>query len=252
MLKEAENATAIAAQVFGRELVAVYLYGSFVSGGLRPQSDVDLIVVIKRPMSAAERQDLTAALLETSGRYPNPPGEPRCIELSVVLSSELAAPSYPARCEYLYGEWLRADLEQDVVPQAFSDPGVTLMLAQARHEAVPLAGPMLSELMPAIPADQVRRAMREAVPNLVAGLRGDERNVLLTLARMWRTAETGEFVTKDAAASWAAALVPSEIGDTLRLAAEAYLGNVADDWSASAAEAERVSDYLQEKVLRLL
>jgi predicted nucleotidyltransferase len=252
MLKEAENATSIAAHIFGQDLVAVYLYGSFVSGGLRPQSDVDLIVVITRPMFAAERKDLAASLLQTSGRYPNPPGEPRCIELSVVLKSELAAPGYPGRCEFLYGEWLRADLEQGLAPEPFSDPGVTLMLAQAWQEAVPLTGPILSDLMPAIPTDHVRRAMREALPCLVDSLRGDERNVLLTLARMWRTAETGEFVTKDAAASWAAPLVPSEIGDTLRFAAEAYLGNVADDWSARAAEAQRASDYLREKVLYLL
>ena len=80
----------------------------------------------------------------------------------------------------------------------------------------------------------------------------EQRNVLLTLARMWRTAKTGEFVTKDAAVSWAAPLVPSEIGDTLRFAGEAYLGKVADNWSTRAAEVQLASDYLQKKVLNLL
>jgi predicted nucleotidyltransferase len=56
MFKEAEAVTTIATQIFGHGLVAVYLYGSFVSGGLRPQSDVDLIIVIDRPMTAAERK----------------------------------------------------------------------------------------------------------------------------------------------------------------------------------------------------
>lgn len=79
MLKEAEAVIAIATHIFGQELVAAYLYGSAVSGGLRPRSDVDLIIVISRPMSAADRKSLATAVLKVSGRYPNPPGEPRCI-----------------------------------------------------------------------------------------------------------------------------------------------------------------------------
>ena len=34
--------------------------------------------------------------------------------------------------------------------------------------------------------------MRDALPSLAAGLDGDPRNVLLTLARMWRTVATGD------------------------------------------------------------
>ncbi|MNT99209.1 Streptomycin 3''-adenylyltransferase [compost metagenome] len=69
---------------------------------------------------------------------------------------------------------------------------------------------------------------------------------------MWRTAATGEFVSKDAAASWVAPLVPIEIGETLGVAAEAYLGKAVDDWSARAAEAQQASDYLQGRLLDLL
>jgi len=252
MLKEAETATSIAQRVFGQKLAGVYLYGSSISGGLRPLSDVDLIVVIDHPMSIAERKALAASLLQASGRYPNGPGEPRCLELSVVLKSELAAPSYPARSEFLYGEWLRADVESGLLPQPFADPGVTLMLAQARQEAMPLTGPSLLDLLSPIPAGHTRRAMRDAVPSLVAGLRGDESNVLLTLARMWRTADTGKFVPKDTAANWAVPQVPHDIGNTLRFAGEAYLGNAVGDWSYRAAEAQRASEYLQKKVMDLL
>lgn len=252
MLKEAETVSSIASQVFGQGLVGVYLYGSGASGALKPLSDIDLLVVIERPMFAETLLSLAASLLRTSGRYPNLPGEQRCLELSVVLKSELAEPSYPGRCEFLYGEWLRADFERGIVPEPFLDPGVTLMLAQARLESVPIKGPDLSEILTPIPAQNVRRAMRDAIPSLVGGLQGDERNVLLTLARMWRTAATGEFVSKDAAVSWVAPLVPIEIGETLGVAAAAYLGKEVDDWSARAVEAQRASDYLEGKLLDLL
>jgi hypothetical protein len=190
--------------------------------------------------------------MKISGTYPNRPGEPRCIELSIMLKSELAAPEYPARSEFLYGEWLRGHIEKGAVPEPLSDPGVTLMLAQARQEAVPVVGPDLSDLLSEIPADQVRRAMCDALPSLVGSLHGDERNVLLTLARMWRTAETGEFVTKDAAVDWAIPRLPPEIGHLLEYARAAYLGSVTDDWKSRGAESQRTLDYLHTKVLALL
>jgi hypothetical protein len=86
------------------------------------------------------------------------------------------------------------------VPRPVSDPEFTLVLAQARQEARALVGPAAAELLPPIPDDHVRQAMRDVLPSLLANLTGDEGNVLLTLARMSRTATTGEFVTKDAAA----------------------------------------------------
>lgn len=136
--------------------------------------------------------------------------------------------------------------------QSFSDPGVTLMLAQARREAVPLMGPILSNLLPPISRGHVRRAMWEVLPSLVSGLQGDERNVLLTLARMWYTAVTGVFVSKDTAANWAVSHVPADVGATLNQAREAYLGQIADEWSDRIAEAQRASDYLQSKVSDLV
>src|SRR5690606_2336620 len=48
------------------DLVGAYLYGSAVSSGLRPDSDVDLLLVTQRSLTAAERADLTAVLLASS------------------------------------------------------------------------------------------------------------------------------------------------------------------------------------------
>jgi predicted nucleotidyltransferase len=185
---------------FDGSLLAVYLHGSAVSGGLRPQSDVDLLVVTERPMTDAMRASLLAALMRTSGRHPASLDGPRCIELMVFLKSHLSASAYPARSAFIYGEWLRDAFGAGDVPRPVSDPEFTLVLAQARQEARALVGPAAAELLPPIPDDHVRQAMRDVLPSLLANLTGDEGNVLLTLARMSRTATTGEFVTKDAAA----------------------------------------------------
>lgn len=249
---EALAALTIVEDLFEGSLVAVYLHGSAVSGALRPQSDVDLLVVTEQPMTDTMRESLLASLLRLSGRHPASPAGPRCIELMVFLKSHLSASGYPARSEFIYGEWLRDAFEAGELPKPASDPEFTLVLAQARQEAKALFGPAAAQLLPSIPDDHVRRAMRDALPSLLKNLIGDERNVLLTLARMWRTAATGEFVTKDAAAEWAIPRLPEPIADVLICARDAYLGRTKDAWETQQTEVLRAAHYLQRQAAALL
>lgn len=252
MPAEAWIALSVVREVFADHLLAAYLHGSAVRGGLRPQSDVDLIVVIDRPMTDAMRESLISSLLRVSGRHPFRPGGPRCMELMVFLQADLAAPAFPARSEFVYGEWLREGFEAGAISEPVSDPEITLVLAQARQEAQPLFGPALDGVLSDTPDDHIRRAMREGLPALIANLHGDERNVLLTLARMWRTAATGEFVTKDMAADWAILRSPEQIAATLAYARDAYLGETQDDWTIRQQQAQQAAAYLHQQVMALL
>ncbi len=238
--------------LFEDALLAVYLHGSAVSGGLRPQSDIDLLVAIDRPMTEALRKSLLAALLRISGRHPASPGGPRCIEVMLFQNSELAAPEFPARADFIYGEWLRDAFEAGELPVPVTDPEITLVLAQARQEARPLFGPDAAELLPEIPAEHVRQAMRDALPALLNGLHGDERNVLLTLARVWQTATTGKFISKDAAATWVMPHLPEPMTEVLAYAREAYLGRVKDDWGNRQFDARQTANYIHQQVVALL
>jgi streptomycin 3"-adenylyltransferase len=69
------------------------------------------------------------------------------------------------------------------------------------------------------------------VPSLLDNLRGDERNVMLTLARMWVTLATDRILPKDSAAQWVLNRLPAELSPALDLARAAYLGERRDDWS---------------------
>jgi streptomycin 3"-adenylyltransferase len=242
----------IVKDLFDDSLLAVYLHGSAVSGGLRPQSDVDLLVVTEQPMTDAMRGSLLAALMRTSGRHPASPDGPRCIELMVLLKSHLSASAYPARSEFTYGEWLRDAFEAGEVPRPVSDPELTLVLAQARQEARALVGPAAEALLPRIPDDHVRQAMCDVLPSLLDNLTGDERNVLLTLARMWRTATTGEFVTKDTAAEWAIPRLPEDLATVLIHARDAYLGQSKDAWETHQTEVRQAATYLHHRISELL
>ena len=249
---EALAALRIVEDLFEGSLLAVYLHGSDVSGGLRLQSDVDLLVVTEQPMTDAMRRSLVAALMRVSGRHPASPAGPRCIELMLFLKSDLSASAYPARSEFVYGEWLRAAFEAGEVPTPVSDPELTLVVAQARQEARALVGHAAGELLPQIPDAHVRQAMRDVLSSLLANLTGDERNVLLTLVRMWRTATTGEFVTKDAAAEWAIPRLPEPVAEVLIRARDGYLSRRKDDWEPHQAAVRQAAVYLQQQVAVML
>ena len=249
--EEAAKALTVLQECLGSSLQALYLHGSAVNGGLRPNSDVDLLAVCDRNPAPETSALLVDRLMQISGRHPVAPGMPRCLEVMIFLRQDLAASRYPARCAFIYGEWLRDEFEAGIVPQAHTDPEYTLVLAQASQEAISLVGPTREHLLPSVPQGDVRRAIADALPALIGNLAGDERNVLLTLARMWYTLETGTFVPKDAAAEWALPLVSPETAAALTLAQAAYRGAAVDDWQSHPLLAGQAADELAHQV-RLL
>lgn len=80
-----------------------YLHGSATHGGLRPASDVDVLVATTQTMNDSERQHLADGLLAISGA----PQHGRPIELIVVVQSDLNPWRYPPIADFRYGEWLR-------------------------------------------------------------------------------------------------------------------------------------------------
>ncbi|ALO38119.1 adenylyltransferase [Alcaligenes faecalis] len=239
-----QAALALVQKILSLDVQAFYLHGSAVAGGLRPQSDLDILAVVDAPLSDEQRQDLIAALLTISAPHPATPGGPRCIELVVCRLADLQRNEHPAKVEFIYGEWLRNAFREGYLSDAAADPEYTLLWAQARQQAQLLWGRDVLADVPATPIEHIRQAMRDGVEPLYEGLRGDERNVLLTLARMWRTGVHGDFVTKEQAAEWAIPRLPAELAKTLEYARLAYIGEVFDRWDTRGEEAECLAQAL--------
>ncbi len=243
---------ALAPAILGSNLLAVYLHGSAVAGGLQPQSDLDFLAVVDAPMTDAQRQSLIAALLPVSAPHPAVPGGARCIELVVWRLSDLQGDAYPARVEFIYGEWLRDAFTAGDLSEAGSDPEYTLLLAQARQQAHLLWGQDVWASVPATSIEHIRQAMRDGLVPLLGGLQGDERNVLLTLARMWRTAVKGDFVSKEQAADWAIPQLSPVQADTLDYARRAYLGELTDTWTERSEQVEQLAQGLLGRIRQAL
>lgn len=246
---EASKALAIIHDLLAESLVAVYLHGSAIVGGLRPHSDVDLLIVINKPMTTEIRGQFAVELMEISGHYPDDPSGRRPLEVVVFLDSDLLSADYPAQSEFIYGEWLRHEFEHNSVLKPAADPEMALLLAQAKLESLSLSGPNANECLPIIPWPDIQRAISDSLPALIKSLQGDECNVLLTLARMWRTLVTREFVSKDAAAKWAIARLATEQAAVLYDAQAVYLGMQNINWNARYYDVQQTVNTLRDRIL---
>ena len=215
---QARDAALEIGKILDGQLVGIYLYGSAVDGGLKPDSDVDLFILVAGTLEQPVRREVIRVTLAVSGRP-----ERRPLEITIVSVDDVVPWRYPPRLELQYGEWLREDALRGDPLGPRPSPDLAVLVTQIRGRSVPLEGPPADVVLDPVPEDDLRRAMVESLPSLLEALHADERNVILTLARMWVTVESGEIVPKDVAAD---RLLPrverSGSRQILQLARDAY------------------------------
>ena len=190
---------AVVEGVVGEDLLGLYLHGSAVRDELRPASDLDLLGVTSRTLPPECRAELCWRISDLSG----PAHGLRSVDLATVVQDDVVPWAYPAVCDFRYGDWLREEIAAGLLPEATPSPGLAVELAQVLTGDHPLLGPPPAELLDPVPADDLGRGGRDDIPELLADLTTDARNVVLTLARVWLTSATGEVRPKDEAATWA-------------------------------------------------
>lgn len=247
---QALQAQALLSRQLGGRLLALYLYGSFVDGGLRAHSDIDLLAVIERPLADEERVNLMRQLLALSA----PPGDAgkRPLEVTFLVLSDIVPWRHPARRELQFGEWLRSEVEAGVVAPAEPDPDVAVLVRQARDRGIALQGPEVADLLPRVPRQHLRDAIAAMMPEVARNWRGEEKHALLTLARMWITLQTGEIVAKDVAAARIGIELPEVHRPVLDHARAVYLGSVPDEWESWQDRTGDCVRFMEPAIARLL
>lgn len=234
-------------------LLAVHLYGSALDGGLKPCSDIDLLVTLAAAPDDAVRWAVLRDLLEVSA----PPGQSkvlRALEMTVVVLGDIVPWRYPARRELQFGEWLRKDILAGVFEPAVIDPDLAILLTKARQHGIALVGPPAPEMFDPVPAGDFSRVLADTLKlwNSPPDWTNDERNVALTLVRIWYSAATGRIVPKDVAADWAMARLPVEHRPVLLEARQAYLGLGADRLALRADRLTAFVLFVKREAARLL
>lgn len=245
--KEAIQTLKIIEELLDRIVVGVYLFGSAVVGGLHINSDVDVLVVVNKSMTEATRRKLTDRIMLISGKIGNVDSV-RPLEVTVINHEDVVPWRYPPKNEFIYGEWLRDEFEKGHVHEPTFDPDLAIVLAQVRMSSVSLFGPHSSDILDPVPIKDIQRAIMESLPGLIEGIKGDERNVILTLARMWLTVTVGEISPKDVGAEWAIPQLPKEHATLLDLARKAYRGEYVDNWEGLETEVIALVNHMKNSI----
>lgn len=233
--------------ILGSDAIGSYLYGSAAAGGLRPDSDLDVFVVAARATTLDDKRRLVDALTPISWRRLRPPAW-RPVELTIAVAADLRPWRYPPRMDFQFGEWLREDFAAGLVePSEPANPDLAILVASVLAAAVPLHGPGPTDLLDPVAASDLARAAIAGVDGLLGDLDSDTRNVLLTLARILTTVETGEIVSKDAAADFVLPRLPEAHRAALALARAGYLGKEHDRWDDMDA-VRRLADHLVSEI----
>lgn len=205
-------------------LCAIHLFGSTVDGGLKPHSDIDLMVSVTQPLTEQTRCELMQALLRHSA-WPGTSATLRALEVTVVALGEVVPWRYPARREMQFGEWLREDILSGRFEPPMFDHDLAILLTKLRNHSTPLLGPPAPELFDSVPASDLRQALKDTCYqwNTAEDWSGDERNVILALARIWYTSCTGDIASKEAAAAWAMERLPTAHRAVMQQARNAYV-----------------------------
>ncbi|MER8006597.1 aminoglycoside adenylyltransferase family protein [Streptomyces sp. NPDC094149] len=239
-MNQAQEIADLVDGVLGPNAIGSYLHGSSVLGELRPASDVDVLVVSRRSMDERARRKLLSGVLRISGST----NQIRPVELTVVVQCEVRPWRYPPNCDFLFGEWRREEYEAGEVPLPEAMPDLALLIATTLIGDHPLTGPRPAQILDPVPQADLVRASLAGIPNLLGDLDSDARNVLLTLARIWTTVATGQIKSKDAAAEWALARLPSEHCAVLEHARQLYINCLYPEERWSNALRDRVRPHV--------
>lgn len=247
------HARAVLERHLAPTLQAIHLFGSALDGGLKPHSDIDLLVTVSFAPDETTRRALMLNLLSVSAEVGDG-GSWRPLEVTVVARDEIAPWRYPARRELQFGEWLRADLLTGIFEPPTLDHDLAILLTKARRHSVPLAGPPAAEFFEPVPRGDFIAALSDTIAQWSSeqDWAGDERNVVLALARIWYSAATDLIAPKDKAAAWVLERLPVEHRPVLSDAQAAYRGTGEGNLENRAAETTAFIRYARSVIEKIL
>ncbi|MCV4676856.1 DUF4111 domain-containing protein, partial [Escherichia coli] len=104
------------------------------------------------------------------------------------------------------------DILSGTFEPAVLDHNLAILLTKARQHRLALLGPSAATFFEPVPKEHFSKALFDTIAqwNAESDWKGDERNVVLALARIWYSASTGLIAPKDVAAAWVSERLPAE------------------------------------------
>lgn len=218
-----DDITNLFKEELNENLAGIYLHGSLAMGCFNPdKSDIDVLVVAKRKMTAETSRRIANKLLAIDDELPNEGG----IELSVVLESNLSEFVYPTPFEFHYSPLHRDKYRTDVsyLCGGREDPDLAAHLTVAYHRGIALYGKPLSEVMQPIDKRFYVESIVHDAEDALQGILEAPEYYVLNLCRVLYYLKEGVVSSKREGGEWGLKALPAEYGETVRLCLKRYGG----------------------------
>ncbi len=236
--------------ILGEDLTAVYLHGSLAMNCFNPEiSDLDLLVISERSLTAADRERFAQEMLELSG-------SPHPVEMSVIAHDDLRQWQHPMPYEFHYSEGQRrlyqnalgeADFWQPQPDQADYDLAAHFVIT--RERGVTLVGESARVVLPEVPVDDYVDSILGDFDDAASSIQSAPVYGVLNLCRVYWFLQKNAIASKDEAGAWAVSTLPEEYRPVVFQALREYRGG---QGRYDANELQRFADYIDAEVRALL
>ena len=211
-------------QILGENLVGVYLHGSAVMGCFNPaKSDLDLIVVIDKPMNNETKlayMDMVVAL--------NADAPAKGIEMSIVLRDVCKPFVYPTPFELHFSErhikWYSENPVDYVQKMNGNDKDLAAHFTVIRARGKCLWGAPVTDVFAQVPATDYMDSLWEDICDAPDEIENNTMYLVLNLARVMAYKKEGLILSKKEGGEWALKNLSEEFAAVIRTALEEYAG----------------------------
>ncbi|MBU7314175.1 aminoglycoside adenylyltransferase domain-containing protein [Paenibacillus oleatilyticus] len=218
-----DDITDLFKEELNENLAGIYLHGSLAMGCFNPdKSDIDLLVVVKRKLTAETSRRIANKLLAIDNELPNEGG----IELSVILESSLGEFVYPTPFEFHYSPLHRDKYRTDgnYICGGREDPDLAAHLTVAYHRGIALYGKPLREVMQPVDKRFYVESILHDAEDAPQGILEAPEYYVLNLCRVLYYLKEGVVSSKREGGEWGLKALSAEYGETVRLCLERYGG----------------------------
>ena len=213
------------ATILRGNLAGIYLHGSAVMGCFNPlKSDIDLIVVVDRPLSDPVKRAYMDMVVRLNARTPA-----KGIEMSVVLREVCRPFVYPTPFELHFSaghlKWYRDDPEDYIRKMKGEDKDLAAHFTIITKRGKCLYGAPVREVFAEVPCGDYMDSIWNDIAEAPDTIADDTMYLTLNLARVLAFKEEGLVLSKREGGEWALGKLPAEYRPLIVDALREYSGN---------------------------
>ena len=204
--------------ILDKNLVGIYLHGSLVMGCYTNESDIDLIVVVKEPMSIPDKK----AIIDSIIALDNLPR--KGVEMSIVLEKHTKEFIYPTPFELHYSDSHRDRylVDSNYLCENFIDKDLAAHFTIIIHRGICLYGKKIEEAFADVPREYYIDSIVNDIENAEKDIMENTVYIILNLCRVLYYIKENIICSKLEAGNWVKEIVPQKYKKIVEDAVNVY------------------------------